>query len=97
MSRDMALAQDDLADRYCDQNQASRSFDAPNAEFELLARRVNGRFAFRHWLAVSDRFNAVDGADSFVIEDGLIVFQSIHYRLVQTPLGAEASSEHTKS
>ena len=57
----------------------------PNARFEIIAKQVNGRFAMLVWRATSDRFDAVDGADGFVIEDGLIRCQTIHYRLQGGP------------
>ncbi|YCI07091.1 nuclear transport factor 2 family protein (plasmid) [Ensifer sp. D2-11] len=54
----------------------------PGARFEFVAKQVNGRYALLIWRATSQRFDAVEGADSFVIKAGKIVFQSIHYRLV---------------
>lgn len=56
----------------------------PEARFEFLAKRVNGRFALLIWRATSDRFGAVDGADSFVIEGGKIQMQAIHYHLTSS-------------
>lgn len=53
----------------------------PDAQFNIAARQVNGPFALLIWSATSARFDAVEGADSFVIVDGKIVFQSIHYGL----------------
>jgi hypothetical protein len=53
----------------------------PNAQFNIAAKQLNGRFALLVWSAKSARFDAVEGADSFVIEKGKIVFQSIHYGL----------------
>ena len=55
----------------------------PDAEFTIVAKQVNGPFALLIWSASSARFNAIEGADSFVIKDGKIVFQSIHYGLRQ--------------
>lgn len=49
------------------------------AEYRRAASR--GAVCFPDLFARSTRFDAVEGADSFVIEDGKIVFQSIHYRL----------------
>jgi len=53
----------------------------PGAEFTFQARQVHGPYALLVWSAVSERFSAVDGADTFVIRDGKIVLQSIHYSL----------------
>ena len=54
----------------------------PEARFKFLSKRVHGPYAFLVWEGRSSNFNAVSGADSFVIRDGKIVFQSIHYLLV---------------
>lgn len=54
----------------------------PQAKFEIIEKQLNGRFALLIWRASSDHHDAVDGADSFVIEDGLIQLQTIHYRLL---------------
>jgi hypothetical protein len=53
----------------------------PDARLEFVATQVSDRFALLIWRATSDRFDAMEGADSFVIEDGLIQLQTIHYRL----------------
>jgi hypothetical protein len=53
----------------------------PDAEFEIVARQVNGPYALLIWSARSARLDAVEGADSFVIKDGKIILQSIHYGL----------------
>ncbi|RVI79770.1 nuclear transport factor 2 family protein [Sinorhizobium meliloti] len=55
----------------------------PEAQFHVAAKQVSGRYALLVWSAKSARFDAVEGADSFVIENGRIVFQSIHYGLTQ--------------
>ncbi|MCJ8517677.1 hypothetical protein ABID21_000810 [Pseudorhizobium tarimense] len=54
----------------------------PDAEFQFLAKQVRGRFALLNWRSTSDRYQAVEGADSFVIENGKIVLQTIHYKLL---------------
>ncbi|WP_173931179.1 nuclear transport factor 2 family protein [Chelativorans sp. Marseille-P2723] len=56
----------------------------PDGTFEFLAKQVNGRFALLIWRGNSHRGRAIDGSDSFVIEDGLIRLQTIHYRLVDS-------------
>ncbi|HET6613550.1 MAG TPA: hypothetical protein VFG83_16240 [Kofleriaceae bacterium] len=40
---------------------------------------VEGRFAFLEWTAEATHARVRDGADSFVIENGWIVAQTIHY------------------
>ena len=55
----------------------------PQAEFNITARQIKGPYALLIWSARSVRFDAVEGADSFVIENGKIVFQSIHYGLMK--------------
>ena len=54
----------------------------PDAEFTSLAKQVKDSYALLIGHATSDRFGAVEGADSFMIENGKIVFQSIHYKLL---------------
>jgi hypothetical protein len=61
----------------------------PGARFEIVSKQVDGRFALLIWKATSDRFDALAGADSFVVEDGLIRLQTIHYRLVGEAQGAQ--------
>lgn len=53
----------------------------PEAQFSITAKQVGGPYALLIWSAKSSRFDAVEGADSFVIQKGKIVFQSIHYGL----------------
>lgn len=56
----------------------------PQARFYIAAKQVNGPYALLVWSAKSESLDAVEGADSFVIENGKIVFQSIHYGLRQS-------------
>lgn len=49
------------------------------APYEYTLRLVEGRFAFLEWTADAPHARVRDGADSFVIEDGWIVAQTIHY------------------
>src|SRR5699024_5304623 len=53
----------------------------PDAEFEFTAKQVDGSYALLIWSASSPRFDAVEGADTFVIHEGKIVLHSIHYGL----------------
>lgn len=47
--------------------------------FEYRHTLVEGEYAFLEWTTRSDHDEVTDGADSFVVRDGKIVFQSIHY------------------
>ena len=52
----------------------------PGAKFEFVAKQVSGPYALLIWRATSQRYDAVEGADSFLIKAGKI--QSIHNRPV---------------
>lgn len=54
----------------------------PDARFEFSAKRVEGQYAFLVWRADSERYRVECGADSFLIRDGLIRMQTIHYHLL---------------
>jgi hypothetical protein len=49
------------------------------APYVYTLQLVEGRFAFLEWTAEASHARVRDGADSFVIEDGWIVAQTIHY------------------
>jgi hypothetical protein len=53
-----------------------------DAEFSYVNQLVEGDYAFLEWQGVSDKRQVCDGADSFVIRDGKIVMQTVHYRAV---------------
>jgi hypothetical protein len=55
--------------------------ELPNAKFNYINKMVEGRFAFLEWTADCGDVAVHDGADSFVIEDGKVVAQTIHYTL----------------
>lgn len=55
--------------------------ELPNAEYDYINRLVEDRFALLEWTADCGAVAVHDGADSFVIEDGKIVAQTIHYTL----------------
>lgn len=55
----------------------------PRAQFVFVKKQVSQRYALLFWQARSARYSVLDGVDSFAIEDGKIVFQSIHYRLIE--------------
>jgi hypothetical protein len=64
----------------------------PDARYEFLAKQVNGPYVLLIWRGWSSRFNATEGADSFVIRDGKIRFQSIHYRLEEPRVPSPSAS-----
>jgi len=51
----------------------------PNATYFYRTKRVEDDIAFLEWTSESTVGNVRDGADSFVIRDGKIVAQTIHY------------------
>ena len=53
-------------------------------DYEIPLKLVKGPYAFIEWRAREPGRSVEDGADSFVVEDGKIVFQSIHYTLQET-------------
>lgn len=55
--------------------------ELPDAPYVYTTRQVAGRVAFLEWTAEAEHTRVRDGADSFLIEDGWIVAQTIHYTL----------------
>ena len=53
--------------------------ELPQAPYVYTNRLVEGRMAFLEWTAEAEHARVRDDADSFVIEDGWIVAQTIHY------------------
>lgn len=53
--------------------------ELPSGEWEYRARLVEGNVAFLEWSVDSGEAVVDDGADSFVIVDGKVVAQTIHY------------------
>ena len=51
--------------------------------FEYTYIAVEGRMAFLEWAYEDDNVRVRDGADSYLIEDGKIVAQTIHYTVEQ--------------
>ncbi len=51
----------------------------PNANYTYRTKLVKGEYAFLEWSADSEGGFACDGADSFVIRNGLIMAQTLHY------------------
>ena len=52
------------------------------ATFEYHTRLVEGEVGFLEWSARGERARVEDGADTYVIRDGRIVAQTIHYTIV---------------
>jgi hypothetical protein len=55
--------------------------EVPSGEWRYRQRLVAGRMAFLEWTVDSGPFRVPDGADSYLIEDGKIQAQTIHYTL----------------
>lgn len=53
--------------------------ELPGAPYVYTNRLVEGRVAFLEWTSEAEHARVRDGADSFVIENGWIVAQTIHY------------------
>lgn len=47
--------------------------------FEYTQTVIEGDYAFLEWTADNEGSRVRDGADSFVVRDGMILMQSIHY------------------
>jgi hypothetical protein len=62
--------------------------ELPDAPYVYTNRLVAGRIAFLEWTAEAAETRVRDGADSFVIEDGWIVAQTIHYTVEPTTRSA---------
>jgi len=53
--------------------------ELPEAPYIYTNRLVEGHVAFLEWTAEAEHTRVRDGADSFLIENGWIVAQTIHY------------------
>jgi hypothetical protein len=58
--------------------------ELPEATYEYRTTLAEGELAFLEWTARSDAAVVEDGADSYVIRDGRIVAQTIHYTVKKT-------------
>jgi hypothetical protein len=54
--------------------------------YQYHAQRCSGRFALLEWSAKGRGGVIRDGVDSYLIEDGWITAQSIHYAVISTDL-----------
>lgn len=57
--------------------------DLKNGTFEFNTVRIKNDYVFLEWTGTSEGTFINDGADSFVIKNGKIVFQSIHYTVIK--------------
>ena len=53
--------------------------ELPNGKFDYRTRLVEGEMAFLEWTARADGAAVEDGADSYLIRNGRIITQTIHY------------------
>jgi hypothetical protein len=54
-----------------------------HSSFEYTYKAVEGRMAFLEWTYEDSNVKVRDGADSYLIEDGKIAAQTIHYTVEQ--------------
>jgi len=53
--------------------------ELPKAPYFYTNRLIEGRLAFLEWTSEAEHARVRDGADSFLIENGWITAQTIHY------------------
>jgi ketosteroid isomerase-like protein len=53
--------------------------DLPNPRFDVRTRIFEGDVLFLEWSATSAASRADDGVETFVVRDGEIVLQTVHY------------------
>lgn len=53
----------------------------PGSSFSFRQTLIEGAFGFLEWTAKAPTSEVCDGADSFVVRDGRIILQTIHYTL----------------
>jgi hypothetical protein len=53
--------------------------EIPSGRWTYLSTEVEGRMAFLEWVVDAGPYRIPDGADSYLIEDGKIRAQTIHY------------------
>jgi hypothetical protein len=59
--------------------------ELPDCRFAYTTRLVEGEIGFLEWRAQSAHSHVDDGADSYLIRDGRIVVQTIHYTVKPGP------------
>ncbi|MEU4567920.1 nuclear transport factor 2 family protein [Micromonospora sp. NPDC023956] len=58
--------------------------ELPDARYTYTTVLVEGRVGFLEWTAEATGYQVLDGADSFLVEDGWIIAQTIHYTVEPT-------------
>lgn len=59
--------------------------ELPNACYQYCTRLVHDDMAFLQWTATADGTRVDDGADSFLIRDGVIKIMTFHYTVITNP------------
>jgi hypothetical protein len=70
--------------------------ELPCPRYRYRTKLVNGNLAFLEWSAQCAKAHVDDGADSYLIRDGRIVGQTIHYTVQQNDSGQKGSSKRSK-
>jgi hypothetical protein len=65
-------------------------------EYSYESVLVEDRIALLEWLATTDKLRVTCGVDSYLIEDGLICGQTIHYRVESLEYSVAASTLSAK-
>jgi len=68
--------------------------ELPEATFEYRTRLIEGEMGFLEWTGHSPVAEVEDGADSYLIREGKIVAQTIHYTVKQRHDVGAASKRH---
>lgn len=55
--------------------------EVPRARFHYNTRLVVGEIAYLEWTGDSEKTRVTDGADTFLIRDGKVQVQTIHYNV----------------
>jgi hypothetical protein len=76
-------------------SRALLAHDLPDGKYTYVTRLVDGEHAFLEWRAQGKAVEIDDGADSFVIRDGLIRLQTIHYTMKHRTGYHEAIKTHS--
>ena len=53
--------------------------DLPNAQFDVRTRILEGNVLFLEWSAISAASRTNNGVETFLVRDGKIVLQTVHY------------------
>ena len=53
--------------------------ELPNPRFDVRTRILEGDVLFLEWSATADGVRADDGVETFLVRDGQIVLQTVHY------------------